>query len=223
MLDCWNVLSRPGVTAAGLTLALGCLAAAPAAAMPVSFELQIDLNSRNSPILTLKNTSLTDSLSAFQFTIGDTGFWFDEVSLFASGTSDPGGDLSVVLLSPSPNLQNDRVDSDLLSMTFTGFDPGDILVFELELDRDGNNGNVKDLVFFANGTAPNSDIAVGFSDGSQVNVTLPENPSMPGDIVTISQAAPAAQQVTEPTTLGLLGIGLLGLAATVRRRRSAKY
>ena len=212
--SCWR--SRP-VRAMGLAFGLCLGAALPASAATIGYSLDVNVASLNILRFTLENTSADQQITGLEITVGDTAYLIDDSFLFLSGTSDPGGDLTVSVNAPNPNVQADLVDADLLSFSFTGFDPGDRFAFDMDLDLDGTNSVVTQTVLYNNGAAPNSQVTVDFTSG-QLSMAMPDDPALSGSVFNLSQSGTPILAVAEPASLGLFALALVGLSALRRAR-----
>ncbi|MEM9145779.1 MAG: hypothetical protein AAGC57_06235 [Pseudomonadota bacterium] len=195
------------------SLTLICLAilAMAGAALPVwaaSFSLTLD-GDRNVPTFTLTNTSGSEQLTRFLFTIGDPAFGFD---FYRNLVPPPGG--TVVISAPDTGNQ-DGLFSEAIDVAFTGFDPGESFSFEVDVDPVPTGEVVQNFeeVFFNNGLAPSSVITVGFSDGLTSVISLPDE--VP---VAASYSFSGEAEIPLPPSLVLMLGGLMGLAFIQRRR-----
>lgn len=190
--------------------------ASPGFAATLGYELTINdpifnpVNGNfNVPDFQLTNTSAANlDITNFQLSIGDTAFNFDFVRN-PSAFVDPGGDLTPTL--NTVGTSNNGVGDDLLDYSFTGFNPGDVFRFEVDVDPDAG-GPVQDFrdVFFPTATA-----FLTFSDGSTLsNVLNPADPN--ASTYSFGETAPAP--VPLPGGLGLL-LAALGIGAVALRRR----
>jgi len=204
-------------------LLFGMLASTPAMAATYGFRLSINdpvFNSANGnnnvPDFELENISDPGSgrqITDFTLTIGDTSFNFDFVRIEAI-FRDPLGDLNSTL--NTVGRTNDHVGEDVLDYDFTGFDPGDIFRFEVDVDPDSGSPS-QDFrnVLFQGGIA-----SVTFSDGIIASEALsPANSGASSFGFTPTGTAP----VPLPGGIALyLGIGAaFGIAGAVARRRPA--
>lgn len=215
--------SRIGALA--LALALAAPGVAAAGTITAGWSLTISGNT-NVPTFTLQNTSGAGVLlTQFSITIGDTSRHFDLNDSVL--TSPPAG--GTMSLAPgfgvsAPN----RADEAIL--TFTGFDPGDVAVWTLDLDLDPASNSVQNYrtVMFNNGAAPNAVgtatfVSAQFKGPVVVGLTLPDGATTDTSYTfTASQevAVPLAA-VPVPPALPLLAAAL-GLFGVVARRRAAR-
>ena len=159
-------------------------------------------------------------ITAFSVTIGDTGFNYDA----SNGVFAVGSGTSVLV---SPDGADDGVRSDLLSFTFTGFDPGERFDTDNDIDPDSGNAACCDAagVLFDNGATQNANVSVTFQnllypdkfpeyEFLLLDSTLPECEGS-----SQCQASANFELLPEPGFLLLLGASAAALAA--RRRRSA--
>jgi MYXO-CTERM domain-containing protein len=204
-------MSGKVVKQVGLLLgAVAVFSPASAGAAAVGYQFEIDDSNPNAPFLTLDNTSSPGiGLVGFEFTIGDTGFNFDR----ATSEDDFGNNITRMLISPDD--PDDNVRSDRLEYSFSGFDSGESFEVQVDIDEDNKN-TVEDFrtIFYNNDGVPNSDITVTFSGGDVLTQTVPDNPD---DLVFAQSGSITA--VPSPGTLGLVGLGIVGLGAVIRRRR----
>ena len=142
------------------------------AAPDVAYTLEIGGNT-NVPTFSLTNGSSEASaaeITSLLFTIGDTSLNFDYASGFVAN--------GVSFTLQDPDTANSGVRSDQIALDFTaGFARGTVFQFQADVDPDSSD-QVRDYrnTFFNNDTAPNSQITVGFSDGTVLTTTLPDDP-----------------------------------------------
>jgi len=190
-------------------LGLAALLLAPAARATPAWTLGLDGPDWDAPVLTLTNTSTAgELLTGLSVLVGNTAFNFDMVVGSHPSEATTGATLA------SPDRAPNAARSDELAWAFTDFGPGEVFVFQVELDRDaarfGNTVDARDILFsndrgpFAN---PNSLVTTAFSDGSTIAFTLPDGA---GSSFTYT-SAPA---VPEPSLALLLATALLALATT---------
>ncbi len=203
---------------AGFTLAAGCFAlciSTAAHAATVGFSLVFSGNT-NTPNLSLTNDSSTAVLTQFTLSIGDTGFNFDLVGNLACGGC------TATLNDPDGN-DSGGLRTDLMKLSFSGFDPGETASWRTDIDQDTAN-TIEDysVVLFNNMIAPNSIATATFNDGNVLAFVLPDgSPDEEGDFVFSPSKVVSA--VPLPGALPLLagGLGLMGLFGWRRRRKTA--
>jgi hypothetical protein len=167
----------------------------------------------------IQNDSDLYGITAVSITIGDTAYNYDTASGSFGVTAG-----SFVLL--EPDTVDGAVRSDLLSFTFTGFDPGERFGSANDIDPDSDDSVCCNTsgVLFNNGNAPNAEISVTFSNtlllGSEMNDTSAE-PDPDGLLCqeTYECSSSASFELSEPELLLLIGVSAAALAAF--RRRSA--
>jgi len=215
---------------ASLTLALG-VAGTAATAATMGFELTLD-KGKALPRMTLKNISDTATLESVNVTIGNAGYNFDRVyylSAPADGTST---------LTGLDNNNYGGVRSDDFDIAFTGFDPNEVVSWEMDIDID-NTDSTEDHVgiLFNNGAAPNSVVRAGFSTAPGmvefVSLTLSDSGdgsatrfvfTATADSSPVQLQSSAARSVSAPVPLPaalpllLAALGGLGFAGWRRRR-----
>ncbi len=178
------------------------------------------LTLREASLIELRNDSTTTQITGFEFSVGDTSYFFDEVRNFDAFV-DTGATLNSTVLSPSPNTQGDLLSptDDLFLLSFVGFDPFDEVRFLADVDLDGTNSYVPDFEsYFDNGLPPNSTATVTFSNGQLLAFTYPENSGGTDSRVIVSQSAPA---IPEPSSALLFVIGVTMVARAMQRRSAA--
>ena len=162
--------------------------------------------------IVIQNDSDTYGITAVSVTIGDTAFNYD-----ASNGSFGAAAGSFVLL--SPDTIDDGVRSDLLSYTFTGFDPGERFGTVNDIDPDSGNSAccAANGVLFNNGAADNAEISVTFSNTLFLD-TVANDTDLACDV--FGQCSASANfDLPEPGLVLLLGASAAALVA--RRRNSA--
>ncbi len=203
------VALRRSVRYAGLAAAAVCLAAVPARALGIGFELKLSGNT-NTPTIRLTNVSDADQITAFNFTIGDTAKNFDVVFSY----TNPLGGTHTLL---APDVGDNGVRSDNIGLTFTGFDAGEFTQFVADIDRDSSPFNTVEnyrTVFFNNGGLLNSVATVTFASGHSLALTLPDG-SLSDSVYTFT----AATNVPDTGSTAWLALATLGVFAAVQSRR----
>jgi len=154
------------------------------------------------------STSAGVQITDFNLTIGAATHFYDFVRSEIA-FNDPSGDLVFTL--NSPDLVNDRSGDPAIDYDFTGFDPGDILGFEVDVDPlvDQATADYREVLF------PSAVLTVGFSNGETLSQILnPSDTNLAGYNFTQTSQS---KSVPEPSSIGALA--LLGLGAVVARRR----
>ncbi len=179
-----------------------------AQAYPVGAQLDIIGDSpfdTNVPGFTLSNlSSSTLDIIGFNLTIGNTAFNFDD-----AGSNYP----TSLNYSVIHNNTGSGGRADNISLSFVGFNPGELYGFYADVDVDSSNTTRNfQTVLFNNGTTPNSVFSVTFSNGGVLSMTLPENPLPIGtaDNVNNTYRFTLTGNVPVPGTLLLLAAGMIG-------------
>jgi len=168
----------------------------------------------NVPDIKITNTSSTAFISGFSLTIGDTNYSYGFIRN-ESAPTDTNSDLTRT--SPA-DTNNDGFGVATLAASFTGFDPGDMYQFEVDIDQLTDwHADYRYVMF------PDAVFTVSFSDGQTLSETL-----NPGDVnqagYSFSQTKtdpipqPPTADIPEPGTLALFGFGLAGLGFARRRK-----
>jgi len=169
------------------------------------------------PRFQLFNTSSDLFITRLVIALGDTTFNFDQFDTVVR-LVDSGARLN--LLNRSPDSVNNVGRSDVLSSDFTGFNPGDVLGFRAELDRDvPPNSRVDFNTLLFGGSTPAS-ISVTFASASGLITTLRGSfggISPVNGVYEINLTTPP-DEVASPGAIALLGLGLAGIALRRRRR-----
>ena len=116
----------------------------------------------NTPVVSVINTSTSgEIMTDFELTIGDTDYNFDGVE----NIMPPSGG-QVTLISPDDDTSG-GVRSDSIVLAITNFDPGEVITFQTDVDRDNSNStedfrsilfnNGDGLEAFATGSSPQGD------------------------------------------------------------------
>ncbi len=200
---------RRSVRCAGLAVAAVCLAAVPARALGIGFELKIS-GSTNTPTIRLTNLSDADQITAFNFTIGDTAKNFDVIFSF---TNPLGGTRTLL----APDVADNGARTDNIGLTFTGFDAGEFAQFVADIDRDSSPFNTVEnyrTIFFNNGALDNAVATVTFSSGNNLVLALPDG-SLTNTVYTFTSAT----NVPETGSTAWLALATLGVFAAVQSRR----
>ncbi len=203
-----------GALAAGALL-LG--ASAANAATGFTMEMTKNGNTFDTALVTLMNTSSTASLTSLTLNFATSPYNIDRaVSFTRLGAG--GVQLNWSILSPDSS--DGSVRSDLLSMTFTGFEarnPDEGLSFALDFDPDNSNSSDMDFrnILFNNGALNNAVLTVGFSDGTSLTQTLADGAPQTSYLFTGSTAG----AVPEPMSWALMITGFAGVGGMMRSRR----
>lgn len=132
---------------------------------------------RTTPYVELRNTSTDGSLlTQFKMTIGNTADNFDWASLIHAS---PGVNFSLA----SPDATTGNIKSDVLTINFSGFAPGDSVVFRVGLSPNSSQNlallDYRTVLFHVNGgsdTSGNSLTSATFQNSSGDAATLGPNP-----------------------------------------------
>jgi hypothetical protein len=197
---------------------------------------------RTNPYFELRNTGTEDAqITHLTMSIGDTSKNFDWAGFVQAS---PGVTFTV----QSPDAIAGAVKSDMVTITFSGFDPGDFVRFRVGLSPDSASASsivdYRSTLFQMNGSssANNSTVGVRFqnSTGSEVlSRQMPDfvntNPFTSTNLnslnticgmdsivpFTFTDNGIIPPPVPEPGTFVLFGIGLMGLSIQCWRRRRA--
>ncbi len=170
-------------------------------------------NNFNVPQFSLGNTSSgSEAIRSFTLSIGDAdGFFFDFV---ADLTSRPAGreahvatEATVGASLTAGDRRNDRRGVSVIAWAFEHFDPGELLVFEADIDsyRNGQNVDGRRALFAPGGLAV---ATVGFDDGSISSLVL--DGAVSATAFAFDSGVASVAVVPEPGTLWLAA-GLAGL------------
>ncbi|MFK8024650.1 MAG: TolB family protein [Ilumatobacter sp.] len=171
-----------------LLIATTALVAVTAAASSSEVGYRLTIGPEDVGQFTLLNESANAQIVEIEFRIGDTRFFFDSVAGF-DPLIDTNAPIVATVVRPDPNIQGDLLqpDDDLYEIAFTGFDPLDEFEFFADVDFDGTNSFVADVVYFGNGAQPNGSVTVTFSTGEQLTQTFPESPEIVDGAVAFEQ------------------------------------
>lgn len=192
-----------------LILSFNAVLALPAKANQIGFQLVID-DGFNTPAFHLTNTSDSLLLTSFTLTIGLVSKNWDYVTTLTSPT---GGSSTL----NSPDIFQNLVRSDVIDLSFGGFNPFEFISFRADLDADPTSNTVEDFrfVMFNNGASVNSVAMATFSNGQILSLELPD-----GSTTDASYTFSTSATVPDASgTLGLLAMPALALAL-VRLRRT---
>jgi hypothetical protein len=141
-------------------------------------------------------------------------------------TMTNGSVLTIDTDTSSATFKGNRIDATMTSSSFASFTGGALPVFSFVLDSlDGTrliNGQwVTDNPLYADTTHPQKLISYGAGSGGKVNLwAWWGDPIIGGDYITYISSYRA--DVPEPGALGLMALGLGGVAFARRRRRKVK-
>lgn len=199
-----------------MALALCCVLPTSALAATLGYTLTINNpvfnpanGNQNVPDFELTNTSQAGAqITGFQLSIGDTSANFDFVRI-QTAFIDPGNDLSFAL--NTVGTVNNGIGDDILDYSFTGFDPGDVFRFEVDVDRDvgGPITDFRDVLF------PTATAFLTFSSGSTLSTTL--NPADPNSGTFTFEDVTIAP-VPLPGSAPLLALAALMSALILRKK-----
>ncbi|WP_372784445.1 PEPxxWA-CTERM sorting domain-containing protein [Phenylobacterium sp.] len=197
---------------------------ASAANAATGFTLDINTLSNgtpDTPLFTLRNTSDTASLTSFSLNFAPNPNNIDRAISFTR-LDDGAPQIQFTVTSPDESDGGTRADG--LFMTFTGFDarnPDEGLRFQVDFDPDSSNSSNSDFrnILFNNGAFNNAVLTVGFSDGTTLTQTMPDDAIKTDYVFTGSNAG----GVPEPASWALMiaGFGGVGVALRSRRRPAA--
>ena len=125
----------------------------------------------------------------------------------------------------SPDSVDGAVRSDVLSFTFTGFDPGDRFNSDVDIDPDSGDSACCNLsgVLFNNGAAENAVVTVRFSDGirnqflDNLMIDTSSVPDPGGTLCTVFGECQFINSFDLPEPAALLLVGLSAVAFAARR------
>jgi len=209
------------------------------AAMKSQHVLMVE---RTNPYIELRNTGTENAqITHLTMSIGDTSKNFDWASFVQAS---PGVTFTV----QSPDAIAGSVKSDMIVISFSGFDPGDFVRFRVGLSPDSASASsivdYRNTLFQMNGSSSsnNSTVGVRFQNASgdeilsrqmpdfvNTNPFTSTNLNSLGTICGMDSIVPFTftdngvipPPIPEPSTFVLLGMGLVGLAAQRWRRRRA--
>lgn len=201
-------MARLGVAGVGVMAAC----AGSASAATVGFTLVIS-GAANTPSMLLTNDSDSALLTGFSLTIGDTDYNFDA---FNSLPSNPAGGTAVGNTPDTNNLG--AIRSDLIDISYTGFNPGETSSWIVDVDVDSDN-TVEDYrtVLFNNGSVANAVATALFSGGGVLSLTLSDGGvSQPS--YTFS-ASSVLSEVPLPAALPMLASAMVLAGFAARRKK----
>lgn len=149
--------------------------------------------------LTLDNDDDAE-IMGFTLTIGDLAKNFDSMSLI-----DVSAGVTPVLLAPDGI--NAGLRSDVLSLTFSGFEPGKHVVMKVDIDGDtGSQTTDWQTTLFNNGGVDNAILTVAWEGGLSRSFVLPDDPGR--DAMAPYRVSVSPVSVPEPSSLLLLAVSL---------------
>ncbi len=164
----------------------------------------------DAPTFTFTNTSTaTVDITNIHITIGQSGKNFD-FSAFENFSPAIAFNLN------SPDAVNGGVRSTFIDYDFaSGFSSGNFFEFRADIDPDFFDDASQDFrsTLFNNGLEDNSTITVGFSNGSELALVLPDAP------IEASYSFSQSAAVPEPSTFFFIALGFGGFTV-LRRKRS---
>ncbi|MEE4117736.1 MAG: hypothetical protein V2I65_01840 [Paracoccaceae bacterium] len=185
-------------------------ATSTAQASSIGFSLEI-AGSANGPSFSIVNTSDSSQILGGRVGIGDTAYNFDCVQDLVS---PPGGTLTVSTPETGVCFPGGGQRPDEILFVTTGFDPGESISFETDVDPDSRDATVSDFDVLLNGGV----VEVAFDGLAAPLVADLSDPTGPGRTWQVSTSAPPA--IPLPGSLPLLAAAF-GAAALLRRRPAA--
>jgi hypothetical protein len=199
---------------------------------------------RTTPYFELRNTSDQASITQISMTIGDMAKNFDWSKLVEAS---PGVNVNIL----SVDGVMGGTSSDVLTISFSGLDPGDFVRFRFGIASDNPNAgyiqDYRETLFDLNGGSDltgNSIVDVAFLSGLEsktlsnplpnfsmgglttaTDMTFPDGPCFDHIVpfnTTASGTIEPPPPVPEPASLVLMGCGLAGLVALRLRKRRFK-
>jgi uncharacterized repeat protein (TIGR01451 family) len=143
-------------------------------AIPNAFVLLLS-DDVDTPTVTLVNAALSDSITEFIMTIGDTSFNF--ASVFDEMFEEQGpSNARFTLITPGKH------GADKVHYTFSGFEFGDVFSFKADINPDNDGDTATDyrqVLFDLDGSddSDNALVTVHFASGTTISRRLPDFPS----------------------------------------------